>query len=100
MLGLISCITYRREHASRLHADEHAAASVACMREHATTCMRVPPPMRTRMDNNHADIRGRVTYKSGDCSVDAVHANICQVEAVGGWWVQRFGRVFVQLVLA
>ena len=52
------------------------------------------------MDNNHADIRGRVTYKIGDCSVDAVYANICQVETVGGWWVQRFGRVFVQLVLA
>eukprot|EP00966_Prymnesium_polylepis_P108857 2519634-Prymnesium_polylepis.1 len=26
---------------------------------HATTCMRVPPPMRASMDNNHADIRGR-----------------------------------------
>ena len=72
----------------------HACAS---MQPHACA---FPPPMRTRMDNNHADIRGRVTYKTGDCSVDAVYANICQVETVGGWWVQRFGRVFVQLVLA
>eukprot|EP00966_Prymnesium_polylepis_P119170 2754307-Prymnesium_polylepis.1 len=59
------------------------------------------PSMRTRVDNNHADTCGRIsTYKIGDCTVDAVHANICQVETRGGWWVQRFGRGFVQLVLA
>eukprot|EP00966_Prymnesium_polylepis_P221146 5115584-Prymnesium_polylepis.1 len=60
------------------------------MRERAAISACASPSMRTRMDNNHADTR------------EASHANILPGgdQRRGGWWVQRFGRVLWQLVLA
>eukprot|EP00966_Prymnesium_polylepis_P198178 4592117-Prymnesium_polylepis.1 len=62
---------------------------------HARACSHMQarsPSMRTRMDNNHVDTRGRIT-RQRLCSRCDIHANFCQVETGGGWWVSLGAKV-------